>query len=77
MNYDFISMMKLDTFIVEVHNLTISLFTGIPIDKVASMDQQTRNYVGKKFLELTLMELFVFRFMQAISSFIFSFCPLS
>ncbi|CAO2817437.1 unnamed protein product [Amaranthus hypochondriacus] len=44
--------------------LTTELVSGIPIDKVASMDQQTRNYVGKKFLELTLMELFVFRFMQ-------------
>lgn len=28
------------------------------------LDQETRNYVGKKLLELTLMELFVFRFMQ-------------
>ncbi|KAG5567862.1 hypothetical protein RHGRI_003143 [Rhododendron griersonianum] len=38
---------------------------GIPIDKVARLTQETRNYVGKKLLELTLMELFVFRFMQA------------
>lgn len=28
------------------------------------LDQETRNYVGRKLLELTLMELFVFRFMQ-------------
>lgn len=41
------------------------LATGIPIDKVALLDQETRNYVGTKLLELTLMELFVFRFMQA------------
>lgn len=35
---------------------------------MALLDQETRNYVGKKLLELTLMELFVFRFMQAMSN---------
>uniref|UniRef100_A0A1S3Y882 Protein ABC transporter 1, mitochondrial-like n=2 Tax=Nicotiana TaxID=4085 RepID=A0A1S3Y882_TOBAC len=44
--------------------LTSELVPGIPIDKVALLDQETRNYVGRKLLELTLMELFVFRFMQ-------------
>lgn len=44
--------------------LTTELVTGIPIDKVALLSQETRNYVGKKLLELTLKELFVFRFMQ-------------
>ncbi|XP_045807800.1 protein ABC transporter 1, mitochondrial [Trifolium pratense] len=44
--------------------LTTELIHGIPIDKVASLDQETRNYIGKKLLELTLMELFEFRFMQ-------------
>lgn len=44
--------------------LTSELIHGIPIDKVALLDQETRSYVGKKLLELTLMELFVFRFMQ-------------
>lgn len=44
--------------------LTTELVTGVPIDKVALLDQGTRNYVGKKLLELTLKELFVFRFMQ-------------
>lgn len=44
--------------------LTTELVHGIPIDKVALLDQETRSYVGKKLLELTLMELFVFRFMQ-------------
>ncbi|GMH23696.1 hypothetical protein Nepgr_025539 [Nepenthes gracilis] len=44
--------------------LTTELISGIPIDKVALLDQETRNYVGKKLLELTLSELFVFRFMQ-------------
>lgn len=47
----------------------ICLVAGIPIDKVARLTQETRNYVGKKLLELTLMELFVFRFMQAGSFF--------
>ncbi|TXG63178.1 hypothetical protein EZV62_010172 [Acer yangbiense] len=45
--------------------LTTELVSGIPIDKVAQLNQETRNYVGKKLLELTLRELFVFRFMQA------------
>ncbi|XP_076900415.1 protein ABC transporter 1, mitochondrial-like [Bidens hawaiensis] len=44
--------------------LTTELVHGIPIDKVALLDQETRSYVGTKLLELTLMELFVFRFMQ-------------
>ncbi|BAT95206.1 Protein ABC transporter [Vigna angularis] len=44
--------------------LTTELVFGITIDKVASLDQETRNHIGKKLLELTLMELFVFRFMQ-------------
>ncbi|KAL8253928.1 hypothetical protein R6Q59_032149 [Mikania micrantha] len=44
--------------------LTTELVHGIPVDKVALLDQETRSYVGKKLLELTLMELFVFRFMQ-------------
>ncbi|XP_050946496.1 protein ABC transporter 1, mitochondrial isoform X3 [Cucumis melo] len=44
--------------------LTTELISGVPIDRVALLDQETRNYVGKKLLELTLLELFVFRFMQ-------------
>lgn len=44
--------------------LTTELVSGIPIDKVALLNQETRNYVGRKLLELTLKELFVFRFMQ-------------
>lgn len=44
--------------------LSTELVPGIPIDKVALLDQETRSYVGKKLLELTLKELFVFRFMQ-------------
>ncbi|KAL3652985.1 mitochondrial chaperone [Castilleja foliolosa] len=44
--------------------LTTELVAGVPIDKVAVLDQETRNFVGKKLLELTLMELFILRFMQ-------------
>lgn len=44
--------------------LTTELISGVAIDKVALLDQRTRNYVGRKLLELTLKELFVFRFMQ-------------
>ncbi|XP_044492305.1 protein ABC transporter 1, mitochondrial-like isoform X1 [Mangifera indica] len=44
--------------------LTTELVSGIPIDKVAQLNQETRNYVGRKLLKLTLMELFVHRFMQ-------------
>ncbi|XP_065037269.1 protein ABC transporter 1, mitochondrial-like [Musa acuminata AAA Group] len=44
--------------------LTTELITGVAIDKVALLSQKIRDYVGKKFLELTLKELFVFRFMQ-------------
>ncbi|KAL3531573.1 hypothetical protein ACH5RR_010895 [Cinchona calisaya] len=44
--------------------LTTELVHGVPVDKVALLDQETRNYVGKKLLELTLTELFVFQFMQ-------------
>ncbi|KAE9618874.1 putative cadmium-transporting ATPase [Lupinus albus] len=44
--------------------LTTELVYGITIDKVALLDQETRNYIGKKLLELTLLELFVFQFMQ-------------
>lgn len=49
---------------------------GVPIDKVARLDQETRDYVGRKLLELTLKELFVFRFMQArvLALFLTFFC---
>ncbi|XP_057508730.1 protein ABC transporter 1, mitochondrial isoform X2 [Actinidia eriantha] len=60
---DFYVPMVLDN-ISSKRVLTTELVPGIPIDKVALLTQETRNYVGKKLLELTLMELFVFRFMQ-------------
>ncbi|PIA37849.1 hypothetical protein AQUCO_02900001v1 [Aquilegia coerulea] len=44
--------------------ITTELVAGVPIDKVAVLSQKTRDYVGRKLLELTLRELFVFRFMQ-------------
>ncbi|KAF5180376.1 Atypical kinase coq8a protein [Thalictrum thalictroides] len=44
--------------------ITTELVAGVPIDNVAVLSQKTRNYVGTKLLELTLRELFVFRFMQ-------------
>ncbi|KAL5700443.1 mitochondrial chaperone [Ranunculus cassubicifolius] len=44
--------------------ITTELVPGVPIDKVSALSQKTRDYVGTKLLELTLMELFVLRFMQ-------------
>ncbi|KAI0510883.1 hypothetical protein KFK09_011493 [Dendrobium nobile] len=44
--------------------LTTEFVSGVPIDKVALLSQETRNYVGTKLLQLTLKELFVFKFMQ-------------
>ncbi|CAN1762414.1 Protein ABC transporter 1, mitochondrial [Linum perenne] len=50
--------------------LTTELVSGVSIDKVTSLDQETRSYVGSKLLELTLLELFVFRFMQVEAAFV-------
>ncbi|CAL5433717.1 unnamed protein product [Camellia sinensis] len=55
---------KVMTDISSKRVLATELVPGIPIDKVALLTQETRNYVAKKLLELALMELFVFRFMQ-------------
>ncbi|KAF5937235.1 hypothetical protein HYC85_024741 [Camellia sinensis] len=60
---------KVMTDISSKRVLATELVHGIPIDKVALLTQETRNYVAKKLLELALMELFVFRFMQAHSFF--------
>ncbi|RZC56150.1 hypothetical protein C5167_015002 [Papaver somniferum] len=38
--------------------ITTELVSGVPIDKVAVLSQETRDYVGKRLLELTLKELF-------------------
>eukprot|EP01018_Ginkgo_biloba_P008511 Gb_04260 [translate_table: standard] len=44
--------------------LSTELVPGISIDRVAQLNQETRDYVGRKLLEITLKELFVFHFMQ-------------
>ncbi|THG14885.1 hypothetical protein TEA_016922 [Camellia sinensis var. sinensis] len=49
---------KVMTDISSKRVLATELVPGIPIDKVALLTQETRNYVAKKLLELALMELF-------------------
>ncbi|KAK9837477.1 hypothetical protein WJX81_005202 [Elliptochloris bilobata] len=44
--------------------ITTEFVPGVHIDKVASMDQGVRDAVGTTLLELSLRELFVWRFMQ-------------
>ncbi|KAF9687993.1 hypothetical protein SADUNF_Sadunf02G0150900 [Salix dunnii] len=40
--------------------LSTEFVSGIPIDKVALLNKETRNYVGRKLLELTLMEFHLY-----------------
>lgn len=61
----FILTFSFDFFFIYNSWCPCCIFVGIPIDKVAALNQNTRDYVGTKLLELTLKELFVFRFMQA------------
>jgi aarF domain-containing kinase len=49
--------------------LTTTFAPGMAIDKVASLDQETRDYVGTELLRGTLRELFEFRFMQSDPNF--------
>ncbi|XP_029642256.1 atypical kinase COQ8B, mitochondrial-like [Octopus sinensis] len=44
--------------------LTTGYIEGVAIDKCIEIDQETRNWIGKHLLRLTLNELFNFRFMQ-------------
>jgi len=44
--------------------ITSELITGVTIDKVAELDQDTRNYVSAAILRLVLRELFEFKTMQ-------------
>jgi len=44
--------------------ITSELIQGASIDSVAKLDQETRNNVSMRMLELCLRELFEFRFMQ-------------
>ena len=56
--------------------LTTAFAPGIAIDKVASLSQSERDYVGTQLLRITLRELFEFRFMQSDPNFAnFLYCP--
>jgi aarF domain-containing kinase len=44
--------------------LTSEYVTGVPLDQVARMDQETRDAVGVAMLQLTLTELFEWNYMQ-------------
>ncbi|GFR41327.1 hypothetical protein Agub_g2011 [Astrephomene gubernaculifera] len=44
--------------------LTSEWVQGVPIDKVCELSQEVRDAVGSRLLELTLRELFEWRFMQ-------------
>ncbi|XP_012267619.2 atypical kinase COQ8B, mitochondrial isoform X2 [Athalia rosae] len=43
---------------------TTELIDGIPVDKCADMDMETREHICKMVMRLCLLELFVFRYMQ-------------
>lgn len=43
---------------------TTELIDGVPVDKCAEMDLETREHICKLIMELCLKELFVFRYMQ-------------
>ena len=56
--------------------LTTTFAPGMAIDKVESLSQAERDYVGTQLLRATLRELFEFRFMQSDPNFAnFLFCP--
>ncbi|KAI0208138.1 Atypical kinase COQ8B, mitochondrial [Lamellibrachia satsuma] len=44
--------------------LTTELVSGVSLDKVVSMDQETRSWVCENMMRLCLQELFVFHIMQ-------------
>lgn len=44
--------------------LTTEYVQGLPLDKTFTLDQDTRNWLGTKLLELCLRELFEFKLMQ-------------
>ncbi|MCL4131202.1 UNVERIFIED_CONTAM: hypothetical protein GTU68_022426, partial [Idotea baltica] len=43
---------------------TTELIEGIPVDQCVSLDQETRNYIASLILQLCLMEVFQFGYMQ-------------
>lgn len=44
--------------------ITTEMITGVPLDKVTEMDQDTRNYVASAMLSLLMREIFEFHMMQ-------------
>ncbi|TMW63006.1 hypothetical protein Poli38472_005624 [Pythium oligandrum] len=44
--------------------LTTELISGVPIDKAVHLPQHVRDSIGRRILELTVRELFQWRFMQ-------------
>ncbi|XP_070827161.1 atypical kinase COQ8B, mitochondrial isoform X2 [Chaetodon trifascialis] len=44
--------------------LAMELVQGVPLDRCVDLDQETRNQISFKILQLCLRELFEFRFMQ-------------
>mmetsp|Transcript_8898 Transcript_8898/g.13310 ORF Transcript_8898/g.13310 Transcript_8898/m.13310 type:complete len:227 (-) Transcript_8898:31-711(-) len=44
--------------------LTSQMVEGVHLDKVAEMDQTTRNHVARLLLKVTVLELFEWKFMQ-------------
>jgi aarF domain-containing kinase len=60
--------------------ITTEFCPGGTIDKVAHLDQQERNRIGRNIMRLTVKELFTWRFMQTdpnVSATIFYFLYVS
>ncbi|KAG8477574.1 hypothetical protein CXB51_030759 [Gossypium anomalum] len=55
--------------------LTTELISGVPIDKVALLDQGTRNYVGRKLLETDINGAFCFPLYAGGFCVVFSLLP--
>ena len=49
--------------------LTTAFARGVPIDRVAHLPQEERDFIGEQLLRVTLRELFEFRFMQTDPNF--------
>ena len=49
--------------------LTTAFAHGVPIDRVAHLPQEERDFIGEQLLRVTLRELFEFRFMQTDPNF--------
>lgn len=44
--------------------LTADFVEGMPLDKCAEEQQQVRDYIARKLIELCMKEIFIWRFMQ-------------